>query len=204
MTTTSPANETVELVRHEVAFQGYFKVGRYFFRHGLHKGGMSDVISREVFERGQAGALLLYDPVRDEVVMIRQFRAGAYVAGHHPFTWECVAGIIEEGESAEGMIRREVQEEAGLTVDELLPIQKVMLTPGACSEACQIFVGRVDASKAGGVFGLASEGEDILVKAIPFAEAYAMVERGEMDNSVSVISLQWLALHHEELRKRWR
>lgn len=204
MTTSDLANETVELVRHETAFQGYFKVGRYFFRHGLHKGGMSDVISREVFERGQAGALLLYDPVRDEVVMIRQFRAGAYVAGHHPFTWELVAGIIEDGETAEDMIRREVQEEAGLTVDELLPIQKVMLTPGACSESCQIFAGRVDGSKAGGVFGLASEGEDILVKAIPFAEACAMLERCEIDNAVGVIGLQWLALHREELRKRWR
>ena len=141
------AKETVELVRKETAFQGYFKVVRYFFRHSLHKGGMSDVISREVFERGQAGAVLLYDPERDEVVLIRQFRAGAYVAGHHPFTWELVAGIIEEGETAEDMIRREVVEEAGLTVGELLPIQNIMLTPGACSEACQIFLGRIDSTE---------------------------------------------------------
>ena len=146
--------ETAELVRHEVAFQGYFKVVRYFFRHTLHKGGMSDVISREVFERGQAGGVLMYDPGRDEVVLIRQFRAGAYVAGRHPWTWEIVAGIIEEKETAEIMIRRETVEEAGLEVGELIPIQNVMLTPGACSEACQIFLGRIDSSKAGGVFGL--------------------------------------------------
>ena len=95
------------LVRREVAFQGYFKVVRYFFRHTLHKGGMSGVISREVFERGQAGGVLMYDPQRDEVVMIRQFRAGAYAAGHHPWVWEVVAGIIEENETAEQMIRRE-------------------------------------------------------------------------------------------------
>ena len=196
--------ETAELVRHEVAFQGYFKVGRYFFRHSLHKGGTSGVISREVFERGQAGAVLLYDPARDEVVLIRQFRAGAYVAGHHPWTWEAVAGIIEDNETAEQMIRREVVEEANLAVGELLPIQKVMLTPGACSEACQIFVGRVDTSKAGGVFGVADENEDILVKVLPFAEAYAMVERNEVDNAVGVIALLWLALHRDEVRKRWR
>jgi ADP-ribose pyrophosphatase len=196
--------ETAEVVRKETAFQGYFRVVRYFFRHSLHKGGISDVISREVFERGQAGAVLLYDPDRDEVVLIRQFRAGAYVAGRHPFTWELVAGIIEEGETAEDMIRREVGEEAGLTVDDLLPIQNIMLTPGACSEACQIFVGRIDARKAGGVFGLASEGEDILVKVLSFAEAYAMVERDEVDNAVGVIGLQWLALHRDELRRRWR
>ena len=196
--------ETAELVRHEVAFQGYFKVVRYFFRHTLHKGGMSDVISREVFERGQAGGVLMYDPLRDEVVLIRQFRAGAYVAGHHPWTWEIVAGIIEEKETAEIMIRRETVEEAGLEVGELIPIQNVMLTPGACSEACQIFLGRIDSSRAGGVFGLAEEHEDILVKVLPFAEAYALVERNEIDNAVGVIALQWLALHRDEVRKRWR
>jgi ADP-ribose pyrophosphatase len=198
------AKETAELVRQEVAFQGYFQVVRYFFRHTLHNGGMSDVISREVFERGQAGAVLLYDPQRDEVVLIRQFRAGAYSAGHHPWTWEAVAGIIEKDETAESMIRREVVEEAGLTVGELLPIQSIMLTPGACSEACQIFLGRIDTTKAGGVFGLASEGEDILVKVMPFAEAYALLERNEVDNAVGVIALQWLALHRDEVRKRWR
>jgi len=196
--------ETAELVRQEVAFQGYFKVVRYFFRHTLHKGGMSGVISREVFERGQAGGVLMYDPGRDEVVLIRQFRAGAYAAGHHPWVWEVVAGIIEEGETAEQMIRRESVEEANLEVGELLPIASVMLTPGACSESCQVFLGRVDSSKAGGVFGLAEEQEDILVKALPFAEAYALVERNEVDNAVGVIALQWLALHRDEVRKRWR
>jgi ADP-ribose pyrophosphatase len=198
------ATETAELVRKETAFQGYFRVVRYFFRHSLHKGGMSDIISREVFERGQAGAALLYDPVRDEVVLIRQFRAGAYVAGHHPFTWELVAGIIEAGETAEMMIRREVVEEAGITVGDLVLVQDIMLTPGACSESCAVFVGRVDSSTAGGVFGLASEGEDILVKVLSFPDAYDMLERREIDNSVGVIALQWLALHRDELRKRWQ
>jgi ADP-ribose pyrophosphatase len=198
------SKETAEVVRHEVAFKGYFKVVRYFFRHTLHNGGMSGEISREVFERGQAGGVLMYDPQRDEVVLIRQFRAGAYVAGHHPWTWEIVAGIIEDKETAEIMIRREAVEEAGLEVGELIPIQNVMLTPGACSEACQIFLGRIDSSKAGGVFGLAEEHEDILVKVMSFADAYAMVERNEVDNAVGVIALQWLALHRDEVRKRWR
>jgi ADP-ribose pyrophosphatase len=198
------SEEKAELVRHEVAFQGYFKVGRYFFRHTLYEGGMSDVICREVFERGHAGGVLMYDAARDAVVLIRQFRAGAYVAGHHPWTWEIVAGMIEEKETAEIMIRREAVEEANLEVGELIPIQKVILTPGACSETCQIFLGRIDSSKAGGVFGLESESEDILVKVLPFAEAYALVERNEIDNAVGVIALQWLALHRDEVRKRWR
>jgi ADP-ribose pyrophosphatase len=203
MTKPDLPNETVELLRQEVAFQGYFKVVRYYFRHGLHQGGMSKVISREVFERGQAGAVLPYDPKRDEVILIRQFRAGAYVAGHHPFTWETVAGIIEDGETADMMVRREAVEEAGLEIADIWPVQNIMLTPGACSESCQIFLGRADTTGAGGIFGLEAEGENILVKVLPFTEAYAMVERKEVDNAVTVVALQWLALHREEVRRRW-
>ena len=115
MATRPLPNETVELVEHEVAFQGYFRVGRYFFRHGLYQGGQSAIVRREVFERGHAAAVLPYDPRRDEVVLIRQFRAGAYVAGRHPWTWEIVAGIIEHDESPEELIRREAVEEAALS-----------------------------------------------------------------------------------------
>ena len=104
-------------------------------------------------------------------MLIRQFRAGAYVAGRHPWTWEIVAGIIESAESAEDLIRREAIEEAGLEIGDVIPIHNVLLTPGACSEACRMFLGRVDTTNAGGVFGLESEGENILVKVLPFAEA---------------------------------
>jgi ADP-ribose pyrophosphatase len=203
MATPPLPNETVELVDHVVAFQGYFRVGRYFFRHGLYQGGQSRILQREVFERGQAAAVLPYDPQRDEVVLIRQFRAGAYVAGRHAWTWEIVAGIIENDESAEDLVRREAVEEAALEIREVIAMHDVVLSPGACSEACMSFLGRVDTTNAGGIFGLESEGENILVKVLPFAEARAMLERGEIDNAIGVIALQWLALHRDEVRKRW-
>jgi ADP-ribose pyrophosphatase len=203
MAKPSPSDEKAELVEHVVAFQGYFKVGRYFFRHTLFQGGQSPVISREVFERGHAAAVLPYDPLRDEVILIRQFRAGSYVAGRHPWNWETVAGIIEQGETPERVVRREVGEEAGVEVGDLIPIHDLMLSPGAMSESCTAFLGRVDTTTAGGVFGLESEGENILVKVVPFDEARAMLDRGEIDNAVAVIALQWLALHRDEVRKRW-
>jgi ADP-ribose pyrophosphatase len=197
-------NETSELVDHVVAYQGRFRVSRYQFRHGLYQGGESAVLKREVFERGTAAAVLPYDPRRDEVVLIRQFRAGSYVAGRHPFTWEIVAGIIEDGESAEELARREAVEEAALEIRETIPIHDVILSPGACSECCVIFLGHVDTTNAGGVFGLESEGENILVKVLPFAEVRTMLEHGEIDNAIAVIALQWLALHRDEVRARWR
>ncbi len=198
-----PPDEKVELVEHVEAFRGYFKIGRYSFRHSLFKGGQSAVIVREVFERGHAAAVLPYDPLRDEVVLIRQFRAGSYVAGRHPWGWETVAGIIEEGEMPETVVRRESVEEAGLKIGDLIPMHNVIASPGAMSETCALFIGRADTADAGGVFGLETEGEDILVKAVPFAEARAMLDRGEIDNATAVIALQWLALHRDDVRARW-
>jgi ADP-ribose pyrophosphatase len=204
MATPPPPDEKAELVEHVAAFQGYFKVGRYFFRHSLFQGGQSQVIRREVFERGHAAAVLPYDPQRDEVVLIRQFRAGTFVAGRHPWNWETVAGIIEEGETPEQVVRREAVEEANLEIRDLTPLYTIMASPGASSETCVLFVGRTDTTNAGGVFGLESEGENILVKVIPFAEARAMLDRGDIDNAPALIALQWLALHRDEIRSRWR
>jgi ADP-ribose pyrophosphatase len=195
--------ETVELVRKETVFQGYFRVNKYWFRHSLFQGGMSGEIAREVFERGYAAALLPYDPVRDEIVLIRQFRAGSYAAGRHPFIWEIPAGIIEEGETPAEVVVREADEEAGLKVDRVEPIYTLVLSPGAMSETCSFFVGRTDASKASGIFGLESEGENILVQTFPLKEALAMTARNEIDNAAAVIAVQWLALNRDELRKRW-
>lgn len=102
------------------------------------------------------------------------------------------------------VVRREAIEEAGLKIGDSIPIHTLLLSPGAMSETCALFLGRVDAAAAGGVFGLESEGENILVKVVPFGEARAMLDRGEIENAAAVVALQWLALHREEVRKRWR
>lgn len=197
-------SEEAELIARTVPFQGYFRVARYTFRQGLYQGGTSGPFNREVFERGQAAAVLPYDPQRDEVVLIRQFRAGSYVAGRHPWSWEIVAGIIEDDEAPEELARREAVEEAGLKVGELVYMHSVMLSPGACSESCTTFAGRVDAGSAGGIFGLEAENENIMVKAMPFGEIRAMLDRDEFDNAIAVLALQWLTIHRDELRNRWR
>lgn len=203
MATVPLPGEKAELVERTVAFQGHFRVARYLFRHSLYQGGQSGEVKREVFERGQAAAVLPYDPLRDEVVLIRQFRAGSFAAGRHPWCWEIVAGIIEDGETPEDVARREATEEASVKILDLFPMHSVVLSPGAGSETCTSFVGRIDATGVGGIFGLESENENILVKAMPFAEARALLDRDEIDNSVAVMALQWLALHRDEMRNRW-
>jgi ADP-ribose pyrophosphatase len=191
----------IQVVERKVGYQGYFRLDVYRLRHRLHAGGWSDEISREVLERGHAAAALLYDPARDAVVTIEQFRAGAYAAGRPAWLREVVAGIIEPGETAADVARRESIEEAGCEVRELRPICSYVVTPGCCSETIQLFLGIVDSSRAGGIHGLKEEHEDIRVIVQPWAEARADLDAGRIDNATAIIALQWLALHRDEVRK---
>mgnify|MGYP002623009055 FL=1 len=194
----------IDLREKATVFQGYFRVDRYRLRHRKFDGGWTGEMSREIFERGHAASVLLYDPDLDAVVLIEQFRAGALAAGFEPWLIEIVAGIIEDGEKPGDVVRREAIEEAGCSITDLEPIGTVLLTPGGSSETLAMFCGRVDSTKAGGVHGLDHEHEDIRVFVVPFSQAMNDLAAGKYLNAPIVMSLQWLALNRNELRKKWR
>ncbi|HEI8955597.1 TPA: ADP-ribose diphosphatase [Serratia liquefaciens] len=193
----------VEIIARETLYRGFFSLNLYRFRHRLFNGDMSPEIKREIFERGHAAVLLPYDPVRDEVVLIEQLRIAAVDTSNSPWLLEMVAGMIETGESVEDVCRREAQEEAGVTVGRCKPVLSYLASPGGTSERLSIMVGEVDATTAEGIHGLEEEHEDIRVHVVSREQAYRWVEEGAIDNAASVIALQWLALHHESLRKEW-
>jgi ADP-ribose pyrophosphatase len=196
--------DDVEIIETETAWRGYFRIDRLRLRHRLFAGGWGQELTREVFERGHAAALLPYDPERDEVVLIEQFRVGALTAGaDHPWLTEIVAGIIEDGETAEEVVRREVVEEAGCRIADLEPVMDLFPTPGGSSERIAIFVGRVDSSDIGGIHGLMDEGEDIRVFTEPFYAALERLAKGGITNMTAVVALQWLAMNREKLRRKW-
>ena len=193
----------VEVLNTEIVWKGFFRMDRLRLRHRLFAGGWGQPLTREVFERGHAAALLPYDPVRDEVVLIEQFRVGALTAGAEPWLVEIVAGIIEDGETAEDVVRRETVEEAGCEVTDIVPVMDVFTTPGGSSERIAIFLGRVDAEGVGGVHGLADEGEDIRVFTESLDAALARLAHGGITNVIAVAALQWLALNRDKLRRQW-
>jgi ADP-ribose pyrophosphatase len=201
----------VEIVEKETPFQGYFRVDRYRLRHRLHNGEMGAEISREIFERGHAAAGLLYDPDLDLLVLLEQFRPGAYAAlqspwysdDHSPWLIEIVAGIIEQGETPEDVIRREAVEEAGCPVEEIEPICHYLVTPGGSTESIFAFCCKVDASNAGGVHGLDEEGEDIKVFTATPEEAFAMLDDGRICNSMSMIPMFWFQRNRDRLKAAW-
>ncbi len=191
------ADGDYEIVAREAGYDGFFRLDRLRVRFRRYDGDWSEVITREVLERGHAAGVLLYDPERDEVVLVEQFRAPAVDAPGGPWLIETVAGIIEAGETPEDVARRETREETSLTVGALERIGAFMLSPGGASECITLFCGRVDSRDAGGVHGI--DDEDIRTVVMDTDAALAAVADGRIVAANAVIALQWLALNRARL-----
>lgn len=185
----------VDIIKEEIVYNGYFKMKRYQFRHRLFEGGWSDLVNREIFERGTAVGVILHDPKPDKVILIEQFRIGALTDPQSPWLLEIVAGVVEEGESPKDVAIRETKEESGLDVKSIRHVYDYWSTPGGCSERISIFYAEVDADKASGIHGLDEENEDIRVHVFDTEEVFEMVRNGEVNNGLSIIALQWLELN---------
>ena len=193
-----------EMIEKTVLSNGFFPLILCKVRHTLFAGGMSRAFTREVLFRAPVAAVLPYDPVRDAVVLIEQFRAGKMLAGAaDPWMIEVVAGIIEDGETPEALVRREAIEEAGCRIGEMEPFPGFYSSAGGSSEYVHMFCGRVDSSGIGGIHGLDSEDEDIRVIVEPADCAFERLARGEIDSAIAVVALQWLALNRARLRAEW-
>jgi ADP-ribose pyrophosphatase len=190
----------VKILNQDTVYNGFFRMEKVHLQHTLFAGGWSGEINRELFVRNNCVAVILYDPNRDEVVLIEQFRVGAI---HNPINtpWliEIVAGIMEDGETPEDVARRESMEEAGCEILELVKINTFYLSPGGSSEKITLFCGFVNSENVSGIHGLPDENEDILVRAVPFAEAYDMVLTNQIDSAIPTIAIQWLALRRANL-----
>ncbi|WP_445678598.1 NUDIX domain-containing protein [Radicibacter daui] len=190
------------IVSRDPLHKGFFKLERFVFEHELFAGGTAQM-EREILVRAQAAALLPYDPVRDEVVLIEQFRAGPAAVLDRAWMIEAVAGIIDTHETPDRVARREALEEAGLEVGRVLEAPVFYPSPGGCDEKVFCYIGEVDASAAGGMFGLEHEGEDIRAFVLPFAEAIEWLEAGRLDNSATLVLMMWLERKRTQLRRDW-
>lgn len=196
--------QDIELLEPVPLYRGFFNMTKYRFRHRLYAGGWSEIVEREIFERGHAVALLPYDPIREEFVLVEQLRIGALATDDRPWLLEIIAGIIDPGESEQEVCCREAEEEAGVKVTHLHKALSYLSSPGGTTERLHIYVGKVDASKAGGIHGLDTESEDILVHRVPEQQAIQWLNEGRIDNAASVIALQWFALNKTRLLRQWQ
>ena len=188
-----------------ILYKGFFSLLEYRFQYRKFDGSVSEMVSREILERGHAVVLLAYDDKRDEVVLIEQIRIAAIDTQASPWILELIAGMMDhDNESTEEVARREAMEEAGIVIGQCKPIISYLASPGGLTEQLHILVGQVDSSTAKGVHGLAEENEDIKVHVVSREQAYKWVEEGVINNAASIIALQWLQLNHLTLKNEWK
>ena len=150
---------------------------------------------RETYDRGNGATLLLYDVPRRTVLLSRQFRYPVYVNGHPDgLLLETAAGLLDD-ESPEAAVRREVEEELGVTVGEVEHVFDVWMSPGSVTERLHFFAAPYSAAdRTGDRGGLEEEGEDIEVVELDFDAALDMIDDGRIADAKTVMLLQWAAL----------
>lgn len=177
-----------EILSAETLCKAWGTLTEYTFRYRRPGGGTAE-ISREVYDRGHAAAVLLYNTDRDSVVLVRQFRPPVLINGGHPYILEACAGVLDE-DLPEECARREAFEEAGIVVGDLHLVSAAYGNPAALTEVVSMFTATfTDAGRTAGG-GLADEGEDIEVVEIPFDAAFSMIASGEIVDMKTIILLQ--------------
>jgi len=173
----------------ERVYQGFFAMDKFTVEHDRFDGGSLEV-TRENMERGDAAALLLYDPKADEVLLLEQFRIGPAARDDNPWLVEIVAGMLDEGETAEEAVGRESQEEAGFLPYKTQFLGRYYTTPGACSERIDLFLGLVDkhspVSEGG---GCDHEHEDIKSYWVSRTEALDWLAEGKIASGAPMLAL---------------
>jgi ADP-ribose pyrophosphatase len=202
--TTEPSHPDVEIALTRTVSARHLRIDTFGFRHRLFSGEWSTERSYDVLRRGQAVAIVLYDPDHDRVVLVEQFRLPALLAGSSPWQLEAAAGLIDTDETPQAVAVRETREETGLAlIGEPILIQRYLSSAGNSDEGVVLFCGRVDSTTAAGVHGLAEEHEDIRVVVKDLAEVEALLDTGAIESGHTLISLHWLLRHRDRLRRLW-
>ena len=184
----------VEIIDQTREYDGFFTLDQVTLRYERFDGRMSEPLSRLLFERGNSAAVLLYAEAADSVVLVKQVRYPAFVKDGPGWLWEIVAGMCAD-ESADVVAQKELLEEAGYRVEKLEHIMSFYLSPGACSERMDLYLGHVEGDgkvSAGG--GLSEHGEDILVREFGWQEVQRMLKEGDICDAKTIIALQYVAL----------
>ena len=198
------APEDVQSLGIDRPYTKFFAMEEHRLRHRRFDGSWSPEIMRAALTSGDAVTVVPYDADRDDVLLIEQFRAPMFARGDAcPWGIEAIAGRIDKETSAEAAARREAEEEAGLTLGALEVAAAYYSSPGFAAEHLTSFIGQADLSGSGGLFGLASENEDIRAFTVSLDEALDAVGTGEINNGPAILSLLWLARNRDRLRDLW-
>ena len=184
----------VEVLEKTRLYDGYFRLDQVRLRHQLHCGAMSTPMDRLVFERGDAVAVLLYDRCKDSVLLVEQFRYPAYARGDSGWLLEIVAGMVSEDDDWIEIAHKELTEETGYRIGDLVHVMDFYPSPGACTERIALYLGYLDRGERVGPGGGVDEYEDIRLVELPFERAWQMVRSNRIRDAKTIIALQFLAI----------
>jgi nudix-type nucleoside diphosphatase (YffH/AdpP family) len=149
---------------------------------------------REVYDRGNGVAILLYDRIRRTVILTRQFRFPAFANGYRDLLIEVPAGLLDNLDPA-SRVRSELEEETGYRVGDITKVFEAFMSPGSVTEILHLYIAAYDPSnRVGAGGGLKEEGEEIGVFEISFDQAMAMVKSGQICDAKTIMLLQHVAL----------
>ncbi len=192
-----------QVISRDSCFKGFFSLDKVALKHRRFEGGWSQVIEREIFIRGNATCVLPYDPLKDTVVLVEQFRPGMILEDSSPWALELIAGMNEKGEEPLGVAKREAKEEADLELGEIEKICEYLVSPGGTTEKVYLYCSKINSESAGGVHGLEEEHEDIKVHVLSLPYCMELIESGKINNAAAIIGLQWLWINKARLKAKW-
>ena len=178
----------------------FFKIEEAYLRFEQFNGKMSPLVRRLNLERGDSGAVLILNHNTGKLIMVSQFRYPTY-QNKHGWTLEAIAGMVDPGEKPEESVRRELEEEIGLRIDNLEYVSTFYPSPGGSSERIFLYYSEVSGEKAkykktGGLLG---HGEDVKAIEIAVEDALAKIRTGEIVDAKTIIGIYWL--ENQRLKK---
>jgi nudix-type nucleoside diphosphatase (YffH/AdpP family) len=187
--------EKVRIIKEEILSNNWYYLKKYDYEI-LKKDGSWQKQTREVYDRGNGAAILLYNTLKKTIILTRQFRLPTFVNGNNEgYLIEACAGLLDRDKPEEA-IKRETEEETGYRIKDVRKIFEAYMSPGSVSEILHFFIAEYSSSMkvhAGG--GVAHEQEDIEVIETAFEQALLMIETGEIKDGKTIMLLQYLRIH---------
>lgn len=180
----------IHVIKDKILSENYFLL-RHMTYELTRRDGSVVRHKREVYDRGNGATVLLYNPNKQSVVLVRQFRVATWVNGNPDgMLIETCAGLLDN-DAPEVCIRKEAIEETGYQVGEARKVFELYMSPGGVTELIHFFIAEYSeaqrANRGGGV-----DDEDIEVLELPFVRALEMIASGEIQDGKAVILLQYL------------
>ncbi len=189
-------NKKVKILKTEILSDNWYTLKKISYEY-LKKDGTIQQQSREVYDRGNGAAILLYNKDLKTVILTRQFRLPSFVNGNETgMLIETCAGLLDK-DSPEDCIKREVEEETGYKISDVQKIFEAYMSPGSITEILYFFIAEYSkAMKINDGGGLENEQEEIEVLELNVDNAFQMIDTGEIKDAKTIMLLQYIRLHH--------